>query len=173
MDKKAQAAFVAKTLARVEARARELRNPNLENWLDEVRGYLTVGKYLGSSLNFEDPKTIRRAQRALARMEAHLDRIMVLQHDAKRTLQIIAAAEAQLVGLLLRTGELTTKSTGPAQQLAVASRVPLLVKIKTEWETLEKICVQAQRRIASAKESLKLQSQMDDNLRWAQHRNPG
>lgn len=160
-------------LDRVDSRAEELDNPNLEDWLDEIRQYLNVGRYLGSSVDFEDPKTIRRAQKALARMEAHLDRVMVLQHDAKRTLQIIAAVESQLLALMVRLDRIPAKATGPAQQRHLAAESPLLARVKTKWETLEQTAQQAQRRIASARDSIKLQSQLDDNLRWAQHRNPG
>lgn len=157
----------------VKQRAQDLQNPNLESWLDEVRGYLDVGQSLGRSINFEKPNTIRRAQKALALMEARLDRIMVLQHDAKRVLQIIASVEYQLVGAFVRAKKLSEKTTGPAQLRVLTAAVPQLLHVKISWETLEYVCAQAQKRIASAKDAIKLQSQLDDNLRWAQFRNPG
>lgn len=141
--------------------------------MNEVRGYLEVGKLLGPTIDFEKPPSIRHAQRALRQMEAYLDRVMVLQHDAKRVLQIIASVETQLLGMMVRQGELPSKTTGPVQQQTLAAAVPVLARVKTDWESLEQTCQQAQRRIASAQSAIKLQSQLDDNLRWAQHRNPG
>ena len=160
-------------IRQISDRALELNNPNFEDWMDEVRGYLSVGSYLGPTINFEKPKSIRHAQKALARMESHLDRILVLQHDAKRVLQIISSVETQLLGKLVRDGALPAKATGPAQQQMLAASVPRLARVKTSWETLEQICLQAQQRIASAKKAMELQARLDDNLRWAQYRNPG
>lgn len=154
-------------------RAIKMDNPQLDEWMDEIRGYLDVGKTLGKSINFEKPATIRRAQKALSFMEARLDRVLALHHDAKRVLQILASVEFQLIGAMTRQGVLSNKATGPAQQQAIAAAVPKLLHVKTRWEALDIVCTQAQKRIASAKDSLKLQSNLDDNLRWAQYRDPG
>lgn len=154
-------------------RATEMDNPQLDSWMDEVKASLDVGKTLGKSINFEIPATIRRAQKALQFMEARLDRIMALHHDAKRVLQIVTSAEYQLVSAMVRSGKLSSKATGPAQQLALTAAVPKLMRVKTRWSALDQVCTQAQKRIASAKESIKLQSNLDDNLRWAQFRSPG
>ena len=153
-------------------RAIEMDNPQLDDWMDEIRGYLDVGKMLGRSIDFEKPATVRRAQRALQHMEARLDRVVALHHDAKRVLQIIVAVEYKLIGAMTRQKMLPKKTTGPAQQQALMTVVPKLITVKTRWETLDQVCTQAQKRIASAKESLKLQSSLDDNLRWAQYRSP-
>ena len=154
-------------------RAEQMDNPELDGWMDEVRGYLDVGKMLGKSVNFEQPNTIRRAQRALSAMEARLDRVVALHHDAKRVLQILASVEFQLIGAMTRQQVIPSKATGPAQQQAIATAVPKLAHVRTRWEALDIVCTQAQRRIASAKESIKMQSSLDDNLRWAQYRDPG
>jgi len=155
----------------VKSRAKGL-DADLTPLLDEVKKYLTIGKYLPASVNFEEPQTIRQAQKALAVIEARLDRIVSIHHDAKRTLQILASAEHQLTGALVTHGELPKTASGPIQQRCLAAMVPELIRVKTRWQTLDQICTQAQQRLASARDSIKLQSQLDDNLRWAQHRNP-
>ncbi len=152
-------------------RAKEL-DVDLNPLMDEVRGYLTVGKHLPTSIDFEQPHTIRQAQKALARIEARLDRIVSIHHDAKRTLQILASVEYQLAGALVNHGQLPKNASGPMQQRCLAAGIPKLIHVKTRWQTLEQICAQAQQRLASATTSIKLQSQLDDNLRWAQHRSP-
>lgn len=153
-------------------RATTLDNPLIDDWMDEVKNAMNVGKTLGKSIDFEKIATIRRAQKALQYMEAKLDRILALHHDAKRVLQIITSIEYQLIGIMTRQKYLANKATGPAQQQALMTTVPNLVRVKTRWEALDIVCTMAQRRIASAKESIKLQSSLDDNLRWAQFRNP-
>jgi len=95
-----------------------------------------------------------------------------IHHDAKRTLQILASAEQQLAGALVTCGELPKNASGPIQQRCLAAIVPELIRVKTRWQTLDQICTQAQQRLASARDSIKLQSNLDDNLRWAQYRNP-
>lgn len=163
---------LASLIKLVRDRASKLDQADLDPLLDEVRGYLSVGELLPTSVNFEQPRTIRQAQKALAVVEARLDRIVSIHHDTKRTLQILAAAEHQLAGALVRQGDLPKNASGPVQQRCLAAGVPALIRAKTRWQTLEQICIQAQQRLASAVSSIKLQSQLDDNLRWAQHRNP-
>jgi hypothetical protein len=160
-------------LKQIKARAQELDDPEYGKKLDEVRGYLILSPLLPITINFEEPKTIRKAQRALATIEARLDRIITLHHDAKRVLQIISMVEHQLLSYMARYKILPEKTTGPAQQQKLTEYAPLLVKMRIQWAAVDSICTQAQQRLASAKDSLKLQAKLDDNLRWAQERSPG
>lgn len=149
-----------------------LDNPELDNMMDQVRGFLDVGKYLPTTINFERPKTIRQAQKALKEIEKHLDVIVPLHHDAKRVLQIIFSVEYQILGVLVRSKDVPKNASGPVQKNVLAAHLPKLGHVKSRWEALDRICTQAQQRLASARESLKLQAKLDDNLRWAQDRQP-
>jgi len=160
-------------LDKVKDKARQMNEPRLDQLAAEVKGYLDVGKLMSRTVDFEKPATVRKTQQALAEMEARLDRVVAIHHDAKRSLQIISSVEYQLIGALTRAGSLSAKATGPAQQQALMTAAPLLIKVKTRWESLDIVCTMAQKRIASARESIKLQSSLDDNLRWAQFRSPG
>jgi hypothetical protein len=153
-------------------RAKELDRDDLDELMDEIRGFLNVGQYLPPTINYEKPSTIRKAQLALAKMERHLDVVVPLHHDAKRTLQIIASVEYQLTGALVRANVIPEKASGPVKDHHLAAAVPLLGRVKIRWTSLDKICTQAQQRLASARESIKLQAKLDDNLRWAQDRPP-
>ena len=154
-------------------RAKGLDRPDLDSLMDEIRGYLSVGQYLPPTVDYEKPNTIRKAQVALAKMERHLDIIVPLHHDAKRTLQIIASVEYQLTGALIRAGVIPEKASGPVRDHHLSAAVPKLGHVKLRWMALDKICTQAQQRMASARDSIKLQAKLDDNLRWAQERVPG
>lgn len=153
-------------------RLTELDDPELDHYMDDIKGYLVVGNLLPPTINFENPKTIRRAQKALTKMERYLDVIVPLHHKAKRVLQIISSVEYQLLGALVRIGTIPKNASGPVQRNILASHLPILGSVKSRWESLDKICTQAQQRIASARESVKLQNKLDDNLRWAQDRQP-
>jgi hypothetical protein len=157
----------------VRARVKEFLTTDLDGQMDEIRGYLFISDLLPTVVNFEQPKSIRKAQRALATIEARLDRIVSLHHDAKRVLQIISSVEYQTLSTLSRDRVLPEKATGPAQQQKINQLLPKLVTAKVRWQTLDQICTQAQQRLAAAKESIKLQLKLDDNLRWAQERSPG
>lgn len=159
-------------IKKLRERLEGLDNPELDNMMDHVKEYLDVGKYLPTTINFERPKTIRQAQKALKRIEKHLDIVVPLHHDAKRVLQIIASVEFQLLGVLVRSNYVSKNASGPIQKNAIAAQLPKLGSVKSRWEALDKICTQAQQRLASARESLKLQAKLDDNLRWAQDRQP-
>jgi hypothetical protein len=157
----------------IKARANDLRDPDHDAKLDEIRQYLTVGDLLPTTIDFNKPKSIRQAQRAVSTIEARLDRIVTLHHDAKRVLQVVAAVEHHLLSFMSRSGDLPDKATGPAQQQKLNQYAPTLVKVRIQWTTLDILCTQAQQRLASARDSLKLQAKLDDNLRWAQERAPG
>ena len=160
-------------IQQVKRKVREFLTVNLDAQMDEVRGYLAISDLLPTVVNFEQPKSIRKAQRALATIEARLDRIVALHHDAKRVLQIIASVEYQTLSTLSRDRIVPEKATGPAQQQKINQLLPKLVTAKVKWQTVDQICTQAQQRLAAAKESVKLQLKLDDNLRWAQERSPG
>ena len=160
-------------IQQVRQRVQEFLTTDLNAQMDEVRGYLAISDLLPTVVNFEKPKTIRQAQRALATIEARLDRIVAIHHDAKRVLQIISSIEYQALSFLSRVGALAEKSTGPAQQQKLNQLVPKLITARTRWQTVDQICTQAQQRLGAAKESVKLQLKLDDNLRWAQERSPG
>jgi len=160
-------------IRQVRQRAQEFLTTDLNAQKDEVRGYLAISDLLPTVVNFEKPKSIRQAQRALATIEARLDRIVAIHHDAKRVLQIISSIEYQTLSFLSRAKVLAEKSTGPAQQPTLNQLVPKLITARVRWQTVDQICTQAQQRLAAAKESVKLQLKLDDNLRWAQERSPG
>ena len=157
----------------INQRARDLLDRDLEALMDEIRRYLEVGSLLPSVVSFESSKTVRKAQKALSIMGARLDRIVAIHHDAKRVLQIISMIEHQLIGYLTKHSILPIKSTGPQQNQTMFRLCPVLFRAKDQWSAVDSICTQAQQRLSSARESIKLQVKLDDNLRWAQERSPG
>lgn len=160
-------------IKQVKARLLEIDSDGVNTQADEVKNYLDVGSLLPTTVNWQKEGSIRKAQRALSEMESRLDRIVKIHHDAKRVLQSISSVEYQLLGALVKTKKLDKKASGPAQQLTLASTLPLLGKVKAKWIMLDVVCTQAQQRIASAKDSIRQQWRLDDNLRWAQERSPG
>lgn len=160
-------------IQQVRSRVKEFLATDLNAQMNEVRGYLLVSELLPTVVDFEKPQSIRKAQRALATIEARLDRIIAIHHDAKRVIQIIVAVEYQVLSTFSRDRLIAEKATGPAQQQKLNQMVPKLVTAKVRWQTVDQICTQAQQRLAAAKESIKLQLKLDDNLRWAQERSPG
>jgi len=140
---------------------------------DEVKTYLNVGALVPSIISWKKPPTVRKAQKAYSTMEAHLDRIMTIQHDAKVALQLVSALEYRLIGYLTAIGDLASGSTKPKQQQVLMSAAPDLVNVKTMWAGLDDLCTQARQRISSAQDSMKQMNKLDDNLRWATERNPG
>jgi hypothetical protein len=160
-------------IQQVRAQLKKFDSEDIDPLANEIATYLNVGSLLPSIINWKKETSIRKAQKALSKMEGRLDRIVKIHHDAKRVLQSIAAVEYQLLGALVRAKKLDKKSSGPAQQLVLASVIPILGKTRAKWLMLDIVCTQAQQRIASAKDSIRQQWRLDDNLRWAQERSPG
>lgn len=160
-------------LQAAKQRALKMDSPHIAKWQSEIRTYLQLGDQVPRTIDFEVPRTIRQAQEVLQLAEARLDRVIALHHDAKRALQIIASVETQLVGVFTQHGDLPRPSTAPAQQQLLAACIPELLRVRAKWQGLEAACAQAQRRLGSIRETIKLQAKLDDNLRWAQERSPG
>lgn len=138
--------------------------------LNEIKGYLSVGPI--PVIDWNDQETIRRGQEILAEMEAKLDRVMAIHHDAKRILQRITAVITTVKAELVNTQVLTVKMTGPQTTTIMETQVPEVYALLRKWELVAELCQDAQKRLDTAKDTLKLMSRLDDNLRWAATRNP-
>jgi hypothetical protein len=122
--------------------------------LNELKGYLAVGPI--PVIDWNDQDTIRRGQEILAEMEAKLDRVMAIHHDAKRILQRISSVITTVKAELVNTQVLTAK----------------MYELLRRWELVAELCHDAQKRLDTAKDTIKLMAKLDDNLRWASNRNP-
>jgi exonuclease VII small subunit len=137
--------------------------------LEEIKSYLEVGVI--PVLDWNAPESIRSCQSILATMEARLDRIVSINHDAKRILQRLNQAVSATKMDLMISGDVTSKMSGPQVDRELESRLPSLYTILRRWELVTELCQDAQKRLATAKDTIQLMSRLDDNLRWAASRN--
>jgi exonuclease VII small subunit len=138
--------------------------------LNELKGYLAVGPI--PVIDWNDQDTIRRGQEILAEMEAKLDRVMAIHHDAKRILQRISSVITTVKAELVNTQVLTAKMSGPQTVTVLETQVPEIYELLRRWELVAELCHDAQKRLDTAKDTIKLMAKLDDNLRWASNRNP-
>lgn len=159
----------------IEAAEREAAKqdiPDLGKLVSELRGYLAIGDSLPSVLTHEDRDSVRLAQEALALSEGRLDRVLAIQFNVKLTLQVLEYVETRVLGALVRSGDLPQKSSGPTERRVLASYLPKLTQVRGKLELLAELCTDTQKRLGSIRKTLDLMSRLDDNLRWAQHRQP-
>ena len=137
--------------------------------LEEIKAYLEVGVI--PVLDWNEPDSIRSCQGILATMESRLDRIISINHDAKRILQRLSQVVSATKIDLMVSGAITAKMSGPQVDRELESRLPSLYVILRRWELVTELCQDAQKRLATAKDTIQLMSKLDDNLRWAAARN--
>jgi hypothetical protein len=138
--------------------------------LDEIKGYIAVGPV--PVIDWNDQASIRRGQEILAEMEAKLDRVVAIHHDTKRLLQRLSAVIVQVKAELLASGTLQVKMTAPQMTSVLETQIPGIYVLLRRWELVAELCSDAQKRHDTAKDTIKLMSRLDDNLRWASVRNP-
>lgn len=139
-----------------------------EQLLNQIRGSIQLGVELPTTLNCREEETVRQAQRVLSQIELRLDHLVRLQHRAKRILQTCTVVERRLRCVLQEEGVLKEKVTKLQLEQVLYEEAPDLVDLQAKWKLVEMLCADAQKRLAELKSTVKLQKDLDDNLRWAQ-----
>jgi hypothetical protein len=136
--------------------------------LDKIRTSIILGDKLPPTVDCRKEDDVRQAQRVLAQIEIRLDYIIRVQYRAKRILQTCATAERALVLQLQEEGTLPEKMTKLQRETALYAHAQDLVELQDRWRLVEVLCTDVQKRLAEMKSTVKLQKDLDDNLRWAQ-----
>jgi len=137
--------------------------------LNEIKSYLEVGPV--PTIDWNDPESIRASQACLVSMEARLDRTMSIHHDAKRILQRLNQIVAAVRLEAMASGQINTKMSGPQVERELEAKVPAVFVTLRRWDLVAELCQDVQKRLETAKDTIKLMSRLDDNLRWAASRN--
>jgi len=160
------------TLDTAEAKAAEKDAPSIPTKIKELHRYLAVGSDLPNVLTHDDPQSVQAAQRVLQRCEAYLDRVLAIQFEARTVLQAMENVATVVIRELVRHDLLSEKASGPVEQRTLVMHVPTFCQIRRKWELLESLCGDVQKRLGGIRKTVDLMQRLDDNLRWAQYRQP-
>ena len=138
--------------------------------LKEIRGYLSTGPLIPPSLSSDDDRSVRKAQSSLQVLQSRLDRIIVFHFAVRNRLELLMQLEIRAKHVLLGCGAMTKAASKPAVTLALIRVMPELIEARERWSEMEKMLAMAQRHMEGAKDVIKTQMKLDDNVRWAQYR---
>ena len=133
----------------------------------EMSSYLAVQNLLPQMLSAKDQATVRKAQNALYELQGKMDRVMAIQLGARKLQRALGRLEILAKGALATAGYITEKTSKPSADQLIALAIPELAVYQNNWAHLIKVCQDVIDHLASAKDVLKLQMKMDENLHWA------
>ncbi len=140
--------------------------------IPELRGYIEVSGLLPKSIQ-ATPKSTLRAQQTFLALEERFDRVVMIHFDAKYILQRFSAAEASILRYLEQAGVLKDRMSNHEVDRKLKALAPGFYAVKSRWDLVAQLCQDLQRRLELARDTVKMMSKLDDNVRWAQHRSPG
>lgn len=138
--------------------------------IEELKGYLDTAKYIPKIVDADKIKSVRKAQYALQRIQATLDRVITIHFDVRYRIELLNRTEIAAKAALIRLGAIPEKSSGPAQQLVLTGVIPELMDFQYSWDDFEKLCGMVHKNLSDAKETLKLQIKLEDIIRWGAQR---
>lgn len=133
----------------------------------ELESYLAVKALLPEMLTAEDRESVQKAQRALYELQGKLDRVAVIHLGARRIIRALGRLEVMSKSALADSGHITEKTSKPSADQLIALVLPELVSYQVDWAALLKMCDDVIDHLSNAKDVLKLQMKMDENLHWA------
>jgi hypothetical protein len=140
--------------------------------INELRQYLAVHQLLPEHLHLNEKPAVDQAQEALVQLEARFDRVVAIHFDAKFTLQRFVQLETLLLRAMEQLGLIQGKMARHQQELNCRTAAPQFFNLRARWEMVASLCGDVQRRLETARDTLKLMQKLDDHLQWALHRNP-
>lgn len=135
--------------------------------LEELASYISTAEYIPKIVDVERIKSVRQAQSALQKLQANLDRVVAIHFQVRDRIGLCIRMETRAKAALIQSGIIPDKASGVAQQLILTAVLPELVERHQSWLEAEKRCSLVQKNITEAKDVIKVQTKLDDNVRWA------
>ena len=132
----------------------------------ELRSYINIAKSIPKRVTVEDKKSVIKAQEALQKAQAWLDRVLVMQFYIFRVTRALHKAEILARADLTAAGVISKSTSAAAAKVIMASILPELAILQEKWKALEKLCSAVQSHLGDAKDTMRLQIRLDENANW-------
>jgi hypothetical protein len=136
--------------------------------LQELERYCATKQVIPEILSADRAETVEKAQQGLQELQARLDRVAAIHLGVRKLQRALQKLETMARHELAVQGHLTPKTSKPSADQLVALALPELQNHQDAWETFSKICRDVQEHVGSAKDVIRIQMKLDENLHWAQ-----
>lgn len=136
--------------------------------VQELERYCSTKALIPEILSADDPDTVARAQRGLQELQARLDRVVAVHLGVRKIQRALQKLETMARHDLARHSFITPKTSKPSADQLVSLSLPELQNHQDAWDTFSKICRDVQDHLGNAKEVIRIQMKLDENLHWAQ-----
>jgi hypothetical protein len=160
-------------LPAVQAVLQELKNQEKVLRVDksvvgELELYCVTKTLIPEILSADRADTVEKAQQGLQELQARLDRVAAIHLTVRKIQRALQKLETMARHDLALNGHITPKTSKPSADQLLALVLPELQVHQDAWETFSKICRDVQDHLGSAKEVIRIQMKLDENLHWAQ-----
>lgn len=134
----------------------------------ELEQYCATKALIPEVLSADNIETVELAQRGLQELQARLDRVAAIHLGVRKILRALQKLEIMARHDLAAHDHITPKTSKPSADQLISLVLPELRVHQDAWETFSKICRDVQDHLGSAKEVIRIQMKLDENLHWAQ-----
>lgn len=135
--------------------------------VSEVKGYANCAKFMPKRIHVEHRESVDRAQEAIHRVQARLDRLLVIHSDISRVNKLLGQLEIFAKQDLARAKVIGKKTSAAQVKVILSIVIPELADAQLRWSTFAKLVGQVQDHLGEAKASIRLQQKLDENANWA------
>jgi hypothetical protein len=136
--------------------------------VNELERYCSTKALIPEILSADNRETVDKAQQGLQELQARLDRVAAVHLGVRKIQRALQKLETMARHEMAVHGYITTKTSKPSADQLLALVLPELQTHQDAWETFSRICRDVQDHIGSAKEVIRIQMKLDENLHWAQ-----
>ena len=136
--------------------------------VNELKQYCATKSLIPAILSADNRETVESAQQGLQELQARLDRVAAVHLEVRKIQRALQRLETMARHDLAVHLFITTKTSKPSADQLVALVLPELQIHQDAWETFSRICRDVQDHLGSAKDVIRIQMKLDENLHWAQ-----
>lgn len=136
--------------------------------VQELERYCSTKQLIPEILSADRADTVEKAQQGLQELQARLDRVASIHLGVRKMQRALQKLETMARHDLAVHNHITPKTSKPSADQLVSLALPELQNHQDAWETFSKICRDVQEHLGSAKEVIRIQMKLDENLHWAQ-----
>lgn len=133
----------------------------------EVKGFANCAPFMPKRIHVEHRESVDRAQEAIHRMQARLDRLIAIHVDIARINKLLGQLEIVAKQEFAKAGVVGKKTSAAQVKVILGIVIPELVEAQLRWGSFEKLVSQVQEHLGEAKASIRLQQKLDENANWA------
>jgi hypothetical protein len=138
-----------------------------QDLVDEITSYFAIARNIPKTVRAMDAQSVAGAQEGIHMLQARLDRVIEIQMSVGKVVRALGKLEVLARCDLARAGVVTHKTSGTAAKQTISLVLPELTIYQQSWASFDKQCQQLMQHLGDAKDTIRMQTKLDENANWS------